>query len=91
MFRECGLAQECSGRFERFVERALAVAFEVERDVGEAGGLELLGDRGGHFGRERARHFVGSDFDAREFVVQAHAELPEAQVAQSGFAAFDQS
>src|SRR5438876_12344962 len=62
------------------VEGALAVAFEVEGDVEEAGGLEASVDGGGHLWSEREREFVGSDFDASEFVMQANAELAEAEV-----------
>ena len=75
--------------FEGLVKRALTIAFQVEGYVGEAGGFQFFGDRGGHFCRERSRHFVRGDFDAREFVVQANSELAEAQIAQSGFTAFD--
>src|SRR6267154_1176806 len=66
------------------VEGALAVAFEVEGNVEEAGGFEAGVDGGGHFGSEGAREFVGSDFDASEFVVKTDAELPEAEVAEGG-------
>jgi len=68
----------------------LAVAFEVEGDVEEAGGFEASVDGGGHFWSEGAREFVGSDFDASEFVVKTDAELPEAEVAEGGFGAVDE-
>src|SRR6266404_3439386 len=73
-----------------FVQRALAIAFEVQRDVGEAHALQGLRNRGAGFLRERAVHLFGRDFDARQLVVQSHAELPEAEFAKSRFAAFDQ-
>jgi len=72
------------------VEGALAVAFEVEGDVEEAGGFEAGVDGGGHFGSEGAREFVGGDFDAGEFIVKANAELAEAEVAEGGFGAINE-
>jgi hypothetical protein len=69
----------------------LAIAFEVERDVREPGLLERLRDGGGHFRGERAGHFFGRDFDAREFVVKADAELLKAEIAKGGFAALDKA
>src|SRR5882724_7479040 len=72
------------------VEGALAVAFEVEGDVEEADGFEAGVDGGGHFGSEGAREFVGSDFDASEFVMQADTKLAEAEVAESSFGAVDE-
>jgi len=72
------------------VEGALAVAFEVERDVEEAGGFEAGVDGGGHFGSEGAGEFVGGDFDASEFVVKSDAELAEAEIAEGGFGAVDE-
>src|SRR5260221_7533510 len=69
------------------VEGALAVAFEVERDVEEAGGFEARVDSGGQFGREGAKEVVGRDFDAREFVMQANAGFAEAEVAEGGLRA----
>src|SRR6266436_4373438 len=74
---------------QRGVEGALAVAFEVERDVEEAGGFKASVDGGGHFGSEGAGEFVGGDFDASEFVVEADTKLAEAQVAKGGFGAVD--
>src|SRR5260370_11108475 len=76
---------------EGFVQGALAVAFEVEGDVGEACVFERLRDGGGHFGGQRAGHFFRCDFDARELVVQAHAELLEAEMAEGRFAALDEA
>src|SRR5713226_7730242 len=76
---------------EGFVQGALAIAFEVEGDVGEACVFERLRDGGGHFGGQRARHFFTCDFDARELVVQAHAELLKAEMAEGGFAALDEA
>src|SRR5258707_15076195 len=73
------------------VEGTLAIAFEVEGDVEEAGGFEGGVDGGGHFGREGAREFVGGDFHAGEFVVKADAELAEAEIAEGGFGAVDES
>ncbi len=67
----------------------MAVAFEVERDVEEAGGFKASVDGGGHFGSEGAGEFVGGDFDASEFVVEADTKLAEAQVAKGGFGAVD--
>src|SRR5260370_19148660 len=76
---------------EGFVQGALAVAFEVEGDVGEACVFERLRDGGGHFGGQRAGHFFRCDFDARELVVQAHAELLEAEMGEGRFAALDEA
>jgi hypothetical protein len=39
---------------------------------------------------EGARQFVGRDFHARQVGMEAHAELAEAEFAESGFAAFYQ-
>jgi hypothetical protein len=72
------------------VEGALAVALEVEGDVEEADGFEAGVDGGGHFRCERAGEFVGRDFDASEFVVEADAELAEAEVAEGGFGTVDE-
>jgi hypothetical protein len=68
----------------------LPVPFQIERDVGEAGGLKLFRNRSCHVGTKRSRHFVPRNFYAREFIVQAHPELAEAKFAQSRFAALDQ-
>src|SRR6266481_1669179 len=76
---------------KRFVQRALAIAFQVQGNIGEARSFESLRDTCGHFRGKGARHFFLSDFDARELVVQAHAELAEAEVAQRRFAALDQA
>jgi hypothetical protein len=67
----------------------LAVAFEVEGNVEEAGGFEARVDGGGHFWSECAGEFIGCDFDACEFVVKADAKLSKAEVAQGGFSAID--
>src|ERR1700687_539211 len=89
----CSQRRACSRALwlEGFVQGALAIAFEVEGDVGEPGLLEGLRDGGRHFRGERARHFFGSYFDAREFVVQSDAELLEAEIAEGGFAALDEA
>src|SRR5277367_1507119 len=63
------------------IQRALPIAFEIERDVGEACCFQASRDRSRHFERHGARHFVRGDFDAGEPVVQAYAKLAEAQVA----------
>ncbi len=72
------------------VERALAVAFEVERDVEEAGGFEACVDGGGHVGSKGAREFLPGDFDTGEPVVETDTELTEAEVAEGGFGAVDE-
>src|SRR5882762_4623738 len=77
------------GLWQRFVERALAVAFEVERHVGEPGALECLRDGGRSFLRKCAVHFFRGDFDASEFVMETHTELAETKFAQGGFTALD--
>ena len=64
-------------RFEGLVERTLAVPFQVQGNVREAGGFQFFGDRGGHFRGERSRQLIYRDFDAREFIVQANSEFPE--------------
>jgi len=69
----------------------LAVAFEIQRDVEEAGGFKAGIDGGGHFGSKCSREFVGCDFDAGEFVVKTDAKLTEAEVAEGGFGAVDES
>src|ERR1700688_1016549 len=87
----CSPRRACSRALwlEGFVQRALAIAFEGEGDVSENGFRGALRDGGGQFRGERARHFFGSDFDARQFVVQADAELLEAEMTEGGFAALD--
>src|SRR2546423_8413475 len=81
-------ARSCSRGFgQSLVERALAIAFEVQGNILESGGFQGFGDGGGHVHGQSARQFVGSNFDAGELVVEAHAELLESQVPQSGFAA----
>src|SRR5205823_6212930 len=85
-------SRSCSrGLGQSLVEGALAITFEVQGNVLESGGFQGFGDRRGHVHGQSAREFVGGDFDAREFVVEAHAELAESQIAQSGFAALDQA
>src|SRR5258705_969234 len=87
-----GRGSQDSSAFElwqRFIQRALAVAFEVERNVREPGALERLRDRGASLLRKCAIHFFRSDFDASEFVVETHTELAEPEFAQGGFAALD--
>src|SRR5882724_10168495 len=70
---------------EGIVEGALAVAFEVEGDIEKANGFEAGVDCGGHVGSESTGEFVAS-----EFVVEADAELMEAEVAQGGFGAINE-
>src|SRR3984893_19559470 len=49
---------------QRLVQRALAVAFEVQRDISEAGTLQCLGDCCARFLRGRTVHLFWRDFDA---------------------------
>src|SRR5260370_37729470 len=75
---------------QRFVQGALAITFEVQRDISEGHALESLRNRGPCFSGERAVHLFGRDFDARQLVMQPHAELPKAEIAQRRFATFNQ-
>src|SRR5579863_7932001 len=74
---------------EALIERALPVTIEVEGDISETGRFQALGNSRGHFGRHRAGKFVERDFDARQIVVEAHAELTKAEFAEGGFTLFD--
>src|SRR5881296_2451245 len=75
---------------ESFVERTLAIPLQIQGDISEARGFEALGNRRGHFLRQRARHFVLRNFDACEVVVDAHSKLAKAEFAKSGFTALDE-
>lgn len=71
-----------------FVERALAVALQIERDVVEAEGFEDFDEAGGHFGLQGLREFFDSDFDANQIAMEARAELAEAEGFERLFAVF---
>src|SRR5262245_24658366 len=79
-----------SGIRQGGVERALAVAFQVERDIKKAGFFQSGIDGRGHFGSERARQFVRGDFDARKLVMESNTKLLEAEVAEGGFGAINE-
>ena len=68
----------------------MTVTFEVERYVRKAGLFEGRGHVCGHLGRQGAMHFIRSQFDSSEPVVQPHAELAESQGAESRFAFFNE-
>src|ERR1017187_10418646 len=76
-------------QIQDFVEGALAVAFQVERDVFESQGFEDGSEALGHFHGQRALHFFAGDFDADYFAVEAHAELAEAEGLDLLFAGLD--
>src|ERR1700722_496705 len=52
-----------------FIQRALPVAFEIQRNVGEARGFQARRNQGSHFPRHCARHFFRGDLDARKLFV----------------------
>jgi hypothetical protein len=74
---------------ETLIERALPVTFQVEGNIGETRSFETFGDSRSHVRSHRAGQFVEGDFNARQFVVEADAELAETEFAESSFAAFD--
>src|SRR6266849_2620505 len=74
---------------ENGIERTLAIAFEVERDVHEASLLEARRKLARHRGVKRARQLFNRDLDAGQLAVRADTELPEAQLAENRFASFD--
>ena len=71
-------------RPKSFVERALAVAFQIQRDVSEARGFQVFRDDGGHFRRERSLQFFRGNFDAREFVDALFATDDSGEQSASG-------
>src|ERR1035437_9109453 len=66
-------------QIQYFVERALPVAFQIERDVLEPQALEDCRKPLRHFQRQRAFHFFAGDFDADYLAVKTYAELAEAE------------
>ena len=72
-----------------FIERAHAVALEVERDITKAERLDGTNNSLGHFFVERAWEFDRVDFDSSEFAMMSQAQLPETQASQDLFALFD--
>ncbi|SDX76043.1 dsDNA-specific endonuclease/ATPase MutS2 [Halobellus clavatus] len=62
---------------------------EIERHVLEAQIREVFAGRDDEVVIQRAFEFVGGDFDAREAVVVAHAELREAPLAQDALGLLD--
>ena len=69
-----------------FIERAHAVALEVERDITKAERLDGTNNSLGHFFVERAWEFDRVDFDSSEFAMMSQAQLPETQASQDHLA-----
>lgn len=76
-------------RLEERVERAGAVALEIQGHIGEAEGFETRGNALRQLDIKRPRQLIAVNFDAGEIAVSAKSELPETQIAQKRFAAFD--
>src|SRR5713226_1861967 len=76
---------------QSLVQRALSVAFEIQRNKGESHRFEPGRDFRSHRRRECASHFVGGDLDARQLVMQTNTELPESQIPEGSFSALDKA
>jgi hypothetical protein len=68
------------------VHAAAAEAFQVERDVGVADGLEMLGDRLACRRFDQPGQAVERHFDPGDGAVMAHAQLFQAELAQETLA-----
>src|SRR5271154_5398623 len=76
-------------QLEYFVERALTIAFQIQRHVLEAQALEDRREFSAHLQRQRALHLIGCDFDADYLAVETDAELAEAERLQLLLASLD--
>ena len=76
-------------KLKNFVERTLAIAFEIKRDVLESKRFKDGGEPLRHFDREGPRQFVGSDLDPHHFTVKADTELPKTERLDLFLAGFD--
>src|SRR6185369_7469251 len=97
----CGIAIAISPRslvthpYERYlatsaedcVQRTLAVAFQIQRDVVKAQRLEDGGELARHLQGHGAVEFFRRHFDAHDVAVESHAELAEAERTNRLFAA----
>lgn len=79
----------CRALFDERVERACAVAFQVDGHVGKAQFFQENRHFLTHFISQRSIQFIGSNLNAGEFAVNTKTELAKAEFAEKGFAAFD--
>ena len=77
------------GGSDSFIQRALAVALQVEGHVVEAKRFEDFDEFGGHFRLERLREFFDSHFNADQIAMEASAELAESECLQRFFTILD--
>jgi hypothetical protein len=74
---------------QHFVQRARAIALEIESDIAKAEGLDRRHDPLGHGRVECARQLAGIDLDPRQLAVMPKTQLAEAERAQPLLALLD--